>query len=192
MVALEKSNVALHRVEFRLLGPLEVVVDGGNVEIGSRKQRMLLCALAAEPGRAVPADTLVEVLWAGAPPNSAAVTLRGLISRLRRTLGAVGDRLVASRGGYLLRLTADEVDADRFVRLLARGRDDLAIGRPDQAVAALRTALGMWRTTVRLPLEEMGESAVRIGIEGQGISTSTVPGEVVLRDSTRLGDRRPA
>jgi predicted ATPase/DNA-binding SARP family transcriptional activator len=147
--------VAPHRVEFRVLGPLQVVVDGEIVEIGSRKQRMLLCALAAEPGRAVPADALVEVLWAGVPPVSADVTLRGLVSRLRRALGGAGDRLVAGQGGYLLRLAADEVDADRFVRLVTRGRDDLAIGRPDQAAVALRTALDLWRGT---PMVELADS----------------------------------
>lgn len=46
-------------------------------------------------------------------------------------------------------------------------------------------------TTVRLPLEEMGEAAVRIGIDEPGIEVVTVSGEVVLRDSTDLG-RRPA
>ncbi|HEY7814633.1 MAG TPA: BTAD domain-containing putative transcriptional regulator, partial [Nakamurella sp.] len=147
--------MAPHRVEFRVLGPLQVVVDGEIVEIGSRKQRMLLCALAAEPGRAVPADALVEVLWAGVPPVSADVTLRGLVSRLRRALGGAGDRLVAGQGGYLLRLAADEVDADRFVRLVTRGRDDLAIGRPDQAAVALRTALDLWRGT---PMVELADS----------------------------------
>jgi len=136
--------VVRHRMELRVLGPLIVVVDDAAVEIGSRKQRMLLCLLASESGRVTSVDTLVEVLWAGAPPASADVTLRGLVSRLRRALGG-GDRLVASQGGYLLRLTADELDAERFVRLAARGRDDLAIGRPEQAVVGLQSALALWR-----------------------------------------------
>jgi len=89
--------VAPRQVEFRVLGPLEVVVGGELVEIGSRKQRMLLCALAAEPGRTVQSDALLAVLWAGVPPASAEVTLRGLVSRLRRALGKAGDRLVSGR-----------------------------------------------------------------------------------------------
>ena len=132
-------------VEFRVLGPLEVVVDGRVVEIGSRKQRMLLAVLAAEPGRAVAADALVELLWAGRPPVTVGVTLRGLVSRLRTALGPAADRLVARDGGYLLRAASEEVDADRFAWLLTCGREALARQRPVQAASALRDALALWR-----------------------------------------------
>ncbi len=130
-------------VEFRVLGPLEVVVDGRVVEIGSRKQRMLLAVLAAEPGRAVAADALVELLWAGRPPVTVGVTLRGLVSRLRTALGPAADRLVARDGGYLLRAASEEVDADRFAWLLTCGREALARQRPVQAASALRDALAL-------------------------------------------------
>jgi DNA-binding SARP family transcriptional activator len=142
-------------VEFRVLGPLVVVVDGRAVGIGSRKQRMLLAALAAEPGRAIAADALVEVLWAAWPPASVGVTLRGLVSRLRATLGPAGDRLLADHGGYLLRATPDEVDAGRFFRLLACGREELAAERPADAVGMLRDALGLWRGA---PLGDLGDA----------------------------------
>ena len=137
--------MAAGRVEFRVLGPLEVVVDGRVVEIGSRKQRMLLAVLAAEPGRAVAADALVALLWAGRPPVTVGVTLRGLVSRLRAALGPAADRLVARDGGYLLRAAPEEVDADRFARLLTCGREALARQRPVQAASALRDALALWR-----------------------------------------------
>ena len=142
-------------VEFRVLGPLEVVVDDRVVEIGSRKQRMLLAALAAESGCAVASDTLAELLWAGRPPVTVGVTLRGLVSRLRAALGPAANRLVARDGGYLLRTAPEEVDADRFARLLAYGRTALATERFADAVSALRDALALWRGT---PLADLGDA----------------------------------
>ncbi len=138
-----------------MLGPLEVVVDDRVVEIGSRKQRMLLAALAAESGCAVASDTLAELLWAGRPPVTVGVTLRGLVSRLRAALGPAANRLVARDGGYMLRTAPEEVDADRFARLLAYGRTALAMERSADAVSALRDALALWRGT---PLADLGDA----------------------------------
>src|SRR5690242_18474607 len=132
--------VAPQRVQFRVLGPLQVMVDGRRVEIGSRKQRALLCALVAARPAAVPTEALAAVLWEGSPPPSAHVTLRSLASRLRRALDPIGSRLVGRDGAYRLDAAPGEVDADRFVQQVATGHEDLTAGSPERAAAVLRDA----------------------------------------------------
>jgi predicted ATPase/DNA-binding SARP family transcriptional activator len=125
-------------VEFGVLGPLTVRVDGRPVVIGSRKQRVLLAALLVEPGSTLATGALAEVLWDGTPPASADVTLRSLVSRLRRALDPAAGRLVLRPGGYALDVDPAEVDAARFLDLLARGR-------AEAAATVLREALALWR-----------------------------------------------
>jgi len=140
-----------HGVEFRLLGTVEVTAGGRVIEIGSAKQRTLLASLLVRLNRVVATDVLVDDLWGDAPPASVGSTLQSLISRLRRTLegaapaGDAGARLRGRDGGYVLEATADRVDAVRFDRLLAEGRQALAGGDADGAVARLTRALALWR-----------------------------------------------
>ncbi|MDN5858983.1 MAG: winged helix-turn-helix domain-containing protein [Pseudonocardia sp.] len=140
--------------EFRVLGSLEVLVDGHRIDISSRKQRMLLCALAVTPGRPVSTDALVALLWGDEPPASVEVTLRSLASRLRRALGPVGGVLQGGDGGYLLRVDPERIDAFRFERQVASGRASLAAGRSHDAAVALRSALGMFRGPVLVEIAD--------------------------------------
>jgi DNA-binding SARP family transcriptional activator len=140
---------------FGLLGPLEVRLDGRLVAIGSRKQRVLLCALLATPDRVVPVDTLVALLWGDEPPASVAVTLRSVASRLRNALGSAGEHVQAHDGGYVARLDPAAIDAHRFEDLAARGRALLADDRPDAAMAVLTRASALWRGR---PFADVGEA----------------------------------
>ena len=125
---------------------------GTVVAITSSKQAALLVALALEPGTVVSSDRLVEALWGEDPPESAQTTLRSLVYRLRRALaGHAGDNpdegaeWLRGRGsGYVLDVGSAEVDAARFDRLVAAGRDGLARGDAS-AAEALRQGLGLWR-----------------------------------------------
>ena len=115
----------------RLLGPLEVRLEDGPVELGPRKQRAVLAMLALEPGRTVSADHLAEGLWGDEPPASAPKMVQLYISRLRRVLDG-NDASIVTRGrGYELQLPEDGVDAVRFERLLdeSRAREALALWR---------------------------------------------------------------
>ena len=47
--------------------------------------------------------------------------------------------------GYELRLDPERLDADRFERLLAEGRGELAAGHPARAASTLEEALALWR-----------------------------------------------
>jgi predicted ATPase/DNA-binding SARP family transcriptional activator len=144
---------------FAVLGPLVLRYDGQAVPVGSRKQRMLLACLLAAPNQVVPLSELAEVLWSGAPPPSAELTLRSLASRLRAVLAPPGDPspsgngvaprgedvLLGRDGGYLLRVAPGATDSASFERLLADGRAALAAGQPARAADALGAGLALWR-----------------------------------------------
>jgi len=130
-------------VEFRLLGPLEVVEDGRSLPLGSRKQRALLALFLLHADEALPRDRLIEELWQGSPPPAADATLRSYLSRLRSTLGA--GRLQTRTTGYALALRSEELDVARCARLVAEGRGALETGLPEEAAEKLREALRLWR-----------------------------------------------
>jgi predicted ATPase/DNA-binding SARP family transcriptional activator len=130
-----------HGIAFRLLGPVDVTVDGRVVEIGSAKQRALLAALLVRVGTVVPVETLVDDLWGEDPPPAVASTLYSLASRLRRVL-ADAARLRSRDGGYVLDAAPTAVDAVRFDRLVGSARQT---GDAGGAVNALTEALTLWR-----------------------------------------------
>jgi DNA-binding SARP family transcriptional activator len=133
-------------VEFRILGPLEVVDDGRALRLGSRKQRALLALFVLHAGKVVSRDRLIDDLWHGDPPAAADTTLRSHISRLRSVLGA--SRLLSRPPGYTLVLAPEELDAARCEHLLAEARSVLARGNAAEAAERLRSALGLWRGSV--------------------------------------------
>jgi len=133
-------------VEFRILGPIEVVDNGRALPLGSRKQRALLALLLLHAGKVVSRDRLIDDLWQGEPPAAAETTLRSHISRLRSALGA--SRLLSQAPGYRLVLAPDELDVKRCEYLLAEGRDALVQGRAADAAERLRAALALWRGSV--------------------------------------------
>ena len=129
-------------MEIRILGPLEVSDDGRVVELGAGRQRALLAHLALHAPEIVATDHLIEELWGGSPPPTAAKALQNLISQLRRSLGA--DSIATRPPGYSLRLDADDLDARRFERLAAEGHR-LLEEDPGRAGQTLVEALGLWR-----------------------------------------------
>src|SRR6266487_170033 len=138
------GRVGVRLFELGVLGPVRAARDGRELGLGGPKQRAVLALLLVEPGRVVPAEYLAEVLWRGSPPPGAGKTLRSYISRLRTLVGPEA-ALVARGGGYAISIEPDRVDAARFERLVAAGRD--ALGRGEAAVAAGRfgKALALWR-----------------------------------------------
>ena len=126
-------------MEFRVLGPLEVVADGRVVVLKAAKPRALLAMLLLRVGEPVAADRLIEDLWAGRPPATAAKVLQTYVSRLRKALGE--EAIVTGPGGYELRVEADGVDLHRFERLVREARE----AEPAAAAQGLREALALWR-----------------------------------------------
>ena len=73
-------------MQFLVLGPLEVITDGRTVALPAAKHRALLTALLVRVNQRVPADSLIDSLWEGRPPASAAKTLQTYVSQLRREI----------------------------------------------------------------------------------------------------------
>ena len=131
------------RVDFRILGPLEVVADNGPVRLQGGKQKALLALLLLHADRVVPMDRLVDDLWGHDVPETARKMVQIFVSQLRKQLP---DGLLRTRApGYVVDLDGHSLDLRRFERLHADGREALAHGRAHEAEAALRGALELWR-----------------------------------------------
>ncbi len=131
-------------MEFRILGPLQVLDGERELPLGSRKERELLAVLL-HAGTVVSGERLIEELWGESPPT-AAKALNVHVSQLRKTLAHNGHDQVATRPpGYVLAVEPDAVDAVRFERLVAEARARLAAGEVESAGGLLRQALALWR-----------------------------------------------
>jgi predicted ATPase/DNA-binding SARP family transcriptional activator/Tfp pilus assembly protein PilF len=135
-------------MEFRVLGPLEVVADGQPIELGGRKPRTLLAALLLRANELVSAERLIDALWGDQPPQTAQAALQVHVSHLRKLLGR--DRIVTQSPGYLLRVGSDELDLQRFERLLKDAREV----DPPAAGQRLREALALWRGSALADFEQ--------------------------------------
>ena len=137
-------------MDFRILGPLEVLDDGRSLALAGTKPRALLALLLLHANETLTTDRLIDALWGEHPPAGAAKTLQMHISRLRKALaGSDGSGraspIVTRERGYELALDPEQLDSHRFERLLARGRAELAGDRADSAVRAFEEALALWR-----------------------------------------------
>jgi WD40 repeat protein/DNA-binding SARP family transcriptional activator/class 3 adenylate cyclase len=130
------------RMQFRILGPLEVDSGGGPIPMGGPKQRALLAHLIMRANELVPAETLVDELWGEEPPENARNTIQTYVSHLRKAIGH--ERIEWRAPGYILRVDPSEVDAARFDGLLRDAKKALAV-EPSVAVGVLEEALTLWR-----------------------------------------------
>ena len=130
-------------MDYAILGPLAARVDGRELPLGGPRQRALLALLLVRANELVRTVRIVEELWpAGAAPATAVKTVQVYVSQLRK---ALGEEAIETHGaGYLLPLTADELDAARFERLVGRSRAALAHD-PAGAAGSARAALALWR-----------------------------------------------
>ncbi|MFN8192934.1 MAG: BTAD domain-containing putative transcriptional regulator [Nocardioidaceae bacterium] len=147
-----------------VLGETEARVGDAALDLGSRKQRAIVAALALSGGRPVSYDALVDLLWGDEPPAGLPGTLHVYIAGLRRTLEpdraprAPATVLVTAGGGYALRVPPEDTDVGRFERAVTDAHRRLAAGgltsRPalsaeelTRLVAELDAALASWRGT---------------------------------------------
>jgi predicted ATPase/DNA-binding SARP family transcriptional activator len=137
----ERRDQVPHEVEFRILGPLEVRVDGRRVAVPGARQRALLCALLQRPGEVVPPDRLIDDVFGETPPAEARNALQTYVTRLRQALGPAADVIVTRPPGYLVDLSRATVDAARFADLLAKAR---AAETATAALALVEQALALW------------------------------------------------
>ncbi|MCP3786848.1 AfsR/SARP family transcriptional regulator [Micromonospora sp. A3M-1-15] len=130
-------------IHVRLLGTMELWVDGRQLTPGATKRRTVLAALALEANRPVSLHSLAGMVWSD-PPSSAVANLRSHAAALRQ---AVGDRLLARPQAYELRLGSGELDVTHFQRLAEEGRSRLSERDPAGAIDALTAAMNQWRGT---------------------------------------------
>ena len=148
---------------FGLLGQLCVRDDdGAEVPVAGDRQRVLLAALLIRACQIVPTDELAEIVWDGAPPVSAPVTLRSYVKRLRQPLGAAGSRIVTHRTGYLIEVSGDELEVLRFADLCGIGATAGRTGDWDEASRTLTEALTLWRGApfADIPSQVLGRSEI--------------------------------
>jgi YVTN family beta-propeller protein len=134
-------------MEFRILGSLEVEVDGRLLKLGGAKQRAVLALLLLHTNDVLSRERLIDELWGASPPDTATTALQVHISQLRKLLGS--DRIVTRAPGYALRVDSGELDLDRFQSLTATARGQ----EPLDAAETLRSALGLWRGSPLADLE---------------------------------------
>jgi YVTN family beta-propeller protein len=174
-------------VEFRVLGPFEVVDDDRPVALGGTKQRALLAMLLLHRGEVVSTDRLVDALWGERASATAAKTVHVYVSGLRK---ALGDDLLVTRGhGYLLHAGPGRVDRDRFEELATAGRAALEAGDPRTAVERFDAALGLWRGP---PLADLayesfaGAEIGRLGEERLAALEDRIDAKLALGEHARL------
>jgi DNA-binding SARP family transcriptional activator/tetratricopeptide (TPR) repeat protein len=126
-------------VEFRVLGPLEVVDDGRIVPLDRRRLRALLAFLLLHANELVSSDRLIDEVWGPDPPKTAGASLQNYVSRLRKAIGT--EAIVSQPPGYVLRVDPERFDLARFERLTADARG----AGPRERAEKLRAALALWR-----------------------------------------------
>lgn len=137
-------------VEFRILGPLEIYVNGRVNRLESAMPRALLAALLTGDGEPLSKSELFDELWDDVPPKGPDNALYRLVARLRKILdtstpGArLSDRLVTRSPGYALEIEPAELDAHRFTALVAEARQ-VAPDDPLRARALFDRGLALWR-----------------------------------------------
>jgi DNA-binding SARP family transcriptional activator len=136
-------------VGLRLLGPVELHVDGVDVRLGPARQRTVLAALAVDAGRPVLLDTIVDRVWGDDPPDQVRAVVYSYVARLRQALRPAGGQAAVARrhGGYALDCDPAGVDLILFDHLARRGEYDAALAL--WRGPALAGLAGDWVASVR-------------------------------------------
>jgi WD40 repeat protein/DNA-binding SARP family transcriptional activator/class 3 adenylate cyclase len=136
------SRVYGGKMQFRVLGPLEVDAGGGPIPLGGGKQRAVLALLIMRANEVVSAETLIDELWGEEPPEKARNIIQVYVSHLRKALGH--DRIEWRTPGYSLRIDPSELEAAQFEALLRDAKKALPVD-PNVALGTLEHALALWR-----------------------------------------------
>ena len=148
-------------MQFKLLGPLEVVDKGRSLSLSGTIQRATLGFLLLHGNSTIATSRILKALWPEGMPATGRKMLQNAVSGLRGMLSANGKGadstlLLTHAPGYLLRVEPDRVDLNRFHNLVNSGRVDLVAGSWEQAARTLRNALTLWRGPVLTDLVESG------------------------------------
>ncbi len=153
-------------MEFRILGPLEVVEQGSALPLGGARQRTLLALLLTRANEVVSTGRLIDELWGAQPPRTAVNALQYHVSRLRKAL-APHEAIVTQEPGYVIRVGPEELDLLRFEMLV----EEAQRAAPELGARKLREALDLWRGP---PLADLGDEP-------------SVQAEILRLEELRLG-----
>jgi SARP family transcriptional regulator, regulator of embCAB operon len=136
-------------LEFRVLGPLQMIAERGPVPLGAPKQRAVLAMLVLNRNRPVSVDSLINAVWDEAPVPAARTSIHSYVSRLRGLIAAAGidanQMLASAPPGYQLSVDDANCDLGRFIAEKTAGVHAAAAGRFEQASDHLTAALAEWR-----------------------------------------------
>jgi len=144
-------------MQFKVLGPLEIVENGTQISLQSLNQRATLGYLLLRPNRVVSIGLLIKALWGEDAPATARKMLQNAVAGVRSVVSRTpGAELVTRVPGYMIKVNPDDIDLSRFHALVARGRTELSAGSPEAGIAILREALRLWRGSALEDLTEAG------------------------------------
>ncbi|MDQ2812867.1 MAG: NB-ARC domain-containing protein [Actinomycetota bacterium] len=135
------------RVEFRILGSLEIAVGPERLELGGVREQVVLAMLLLNANTVVTVDRLLEALYGEDLPPTSRSQAQITISSLRRLFASHGHTAVVSTraAGYVIEAGTGGLDSERFEDLAAAARAARDAGHLDRAVAGYRDALRLWR-----------------------------------------------
>lgn len=144
--------MAESKIDFGVLGPLQLTADGAPVPLGTPKQRAVFAMLLMGRNRPVGSESLIEAAWEQFPPPDPRASLHSYVSNIRKLLAGVGvdsrTALASAPPGYRLTVPETHCDIGRFVLDKAAGVQAAAAGKFEQASRHLSGALAEWRGPV--------------------------------------------
>ncbi|MEV5573819.1 BTAD domain-containing putative transcriptional regulator [Spirillospora sp. NPDC052269] len=158
-------------MQILILGSVEMCHARMYIRPMGRNQRTVLAKLGLHANRPVALTEIIEAIWAGRPPRTAATKVHGLVSGLRKLLAdhvgrAEANRLIATRDpGYILQIQPHQLDLDEFEQRWAAARDELRHGRADLAGEHLHDALALWRGSALLDVADNLAASERPALE---------------------------
>jgi YVTN family beta-propeller protein len=132
-------------VEYRILGPLQVLDGATPVTLGTAKEQALLAVLLLHANEVVSNERLIDELWGEAPPPTARKAVQVYVSQLRKALAVNGSAIETRSAGYVLEVDPECVDATRFAHLVAEARKLQAEGEIEAAARLFRLGDALWR-----------------------------------------------
>ena len=143
-------------IEFRVLGPVEALVDGRPARLAPRP-RAVLAVLLLHAGDVVSASRLIDAVWGDDPPDTATNVLQGYVSSLRKALGR--DVVETREPGYVVRIERAGLDLREFERLATDGTRALE-SDCETAAELLRQALDLWHGQALADIADGDSAAV--------------------------------
>ncbi len=130
-------------VRIGVLGPLSVWRGDQHLRLPAGRLRVVLAVLALHHGEPVSRDRLIDAVWGGRVPATAATQLQGIVSALRRLLPA--GTIATDGSAYRLRVGPVALDLAELQAAVHAARAAARQGRVREAADRYRATLAVWR-----------------------------------------------